>query len=299
MLERFEDIFGLSLPDLRRLGWQWQHAVVNNARRHFDRIADELIDPRDLMQGESEFLTALGCCYARYLRMLWERNLVDFAHLQVWTDELLQDDRIARGISVCVRHLMCDEYRDTSHVQEQVLLRLAEAHGNLCVVGDDDQSLYRSRGASVENILHFPTHLPDSHTVALIINYRSHPAIVRFYDEWMATAADWPNPGGGPPFRHSKMIRPHDPDTHGDYPAVIAVAGNGPADEGRQIGELLRFLKRHEVTAEYGQAALLLRCVPSGGSRRRPGPSPGGDRHHHPPAQGTGVGRGDHWVAGF
>ena len=73
------------------------------------------------------------------------------------------------------------------------------------------------------------------------------------------------------------MIRPHDPATHGDYPAVIAVAGNVPADEGRQIGELLRFLKRHEVIAEYSQAALLLRCVPSGGSRRRPGPSPGGD----------------------
>ena len=127
--------------------------------------------------------------------MLRERNLVDFAHLQVWTDELLQDDRIARGISVCVRHLMCDEYRDTSHVQERVLLRLAGAHGNLCVVDDDDQSLDRYRGASmVENILHFPAHLPDSHTVALIINYRSHPAIVRFYDEWMATTADWPNP---------------------------------------------------------------------------------------------------------
>ena len=157
------------------------------------------------------------------------------------------------------------------------------------MVGDDDQSLYRFRGASVENILNFPGHFPDCHTVALTINYRSHPSIVRFYDDWMATAADWSNPEGGPPFRHAKTIRPHDPGAYGDYPAVIAVAGNGPADEGQQIGELLRFLKRHEVIAEYGQAALLLPsvrhdmagpyldalevagipalCVPSGGSR--------------------------------
>ena len=131
MLERFEEIFGPSLPDLRRRGWQQQRAVVNNARRHFDRIADELIDPRDLLQGESDFLAALGCCYARYLRLLRQHNLVDFAHLQVWADALLQDDRIARKISGGIRHLMCDEYQDTSRVQEQVLLRLTETHGNL------------------------------------------------------------------------------------------------------------------------------------------------------------------------
>ena len=160
MMERFEEIVRPSLPDLRRRGWQRQRAVVNNARKHFGRIAEELINPRDLLQGESDFLAALGCCYARYLRMLRERNLVDFSHLQAWTFELLQDDRIAREISGRIRHLMCDEYQDTSHVQERVLLRLAEAHGNLCVVGDDDQSLYRFRGASVEYILHFPSSPP-------------------------------------------------------------------------------------------------------------------------------------------
>lgn len=190
MLERFDDIFGPGRGDLERRGWRRPHAVVNNARRYFDRIADEVIDPGDLIDDGGDFLAALGRCYHRYLRLLRDRNLADFAHLQVWVDELVDHDRIAADISGAVRHLMCDEYQDTSYVQERVLRRLAEGHGNIWVVGDDDQNLYRFRGASVRNILEFPVRYPDCRTVELTVNYRSHPAIVGFYDRWMAVAMD-------------------------------------------------------------------------------------------------------------
>ena len=156
---------------------------------------------------------------------------------------------------------MVDEYQDTSCVQERALLRLAQAHGNIAVVGDDDQSIYRFRGASVRNLLEFPERFREAAVIRLTVNYRSHPGIVRAFDRWMASA-DWTNPKpGGPPFRHDKAIRPHAAGSHPDYTSVIAVLGNGPRDEARQLAELLRLLKTNEVIANYAQVALLLHSV--------------------------------------
>ena len=147
-------------------------------------------------------------------------------------------------------------------MQERLLLRLCRDHGNICVVGDDDQSIYRFRGASVRNLLEFPGHFSSCHTVELNVNYRSHPAIVDFYDRWMATAADWSNPDPqGRSFRHPKSITSHAADRYQDYPAAIRVEGCSPGDEGTQLAELLKFLKRNRVIADYGQVALLLHSV--------------------------------------
>ena len=259
--QQFDEVFGSDLGDLAGRGWQRPHAVVRNALRYFDRICDELIRTRDLTRSRSRFLAALGRCYRRYENLLLDENAADFAHLQAWADLLLDDDDDADRISGGVRYLMCDEYQDTSYVQEGILLRLAESHGNICVVGDEDQSLYRFRGASVRNILEFPRRFAGCHVVELTVNYRSHPAIVSAYDGWM-TSADWSNPDpAGAPFRHAKTITPHDPEQYDDYPAVIAIDGQDPDDAGRQLAELLRFLKGRRVIAGYDQAVLLLHSV--------------------------------------
>ena len=261
LYERFDQVFGPEQGVLAARGWQEPAAVVRNALEYFDRICDEGIMSWDLMLSQSRFLAALGSCYWRYEELLLEENVVDFAHLQKWAAMLVYGDAVGDRIAGGVRYLMCDEYQDTSYVQEAILLRLADAHGNLCVVGDEDQSLYRFRGASVENILRFPQRLPGCHEVRLTVNYRSHPDIVQAYDRWMA-AADWSNPDpGGAPFRHAKTIIPHDPTRHDDYPAVIALDGGGPEDEARQLADLLWFLKRRRVIAEFGQVALLLHSV--------------------------------------
>ena len=175
--------------------------------------------------------------------------------------ELLEDDdEIGDEISANVRHLLCDEYQDTSHAQERLRRRLAQTHANLCVVGDEDQSLYRFRGANVGNILEFPNRFPECRVVRLTVNYRSHSSIVRAYDRWMASA-DWTNPDPRrPPFRHDKAIVPHAVNDD-DYPAVIALDGNDPRDEEEQLVDLLRFLKRNRVIGDYSQVALLLHSV--------------------------------------
>ena len=261
LYDRFDTVFGPDLGDLEGRGWLKPPAVARNGLKYFDRICDEVIFPEDLIRSGSRFIAALGRCYLRYERLLLRENVADFAHLQAWADLLLDDDDLTHRMSAGIRYLLCDEYQDTSHLQERLLLRLSEVHGNLCVIGDEDQSLYRFRGASVRNILGFAQRFPGCRVVELNVNYRSHPEIIRAYGGWMLSG-DWSNPDAqGAPFRRAKTIVPHAPEKYDDYPAVIAVDGLDSDDEGEQLADLLRFLKRRRVIASYDQVVLLLRSV--------------------------------------
>ena len=261
----YGDVFGPDLDVLGREGWRWKEPrlVIRYASNTSDGSATSSSTPRNWSTPTTRSTppwvvatSATGTCYLM-------RASRTFDHLQRWAAELLENDRIADPISDGIRYLVCDEYQDTSHVEDLLLRRLSRSHGNICVVGDDDQSIYRFRGASVRNLLEFPDRFASCHTVELGVNYRSHPDIVDFYDRWMAGAADWSNPDpGGRSYRHPKSIAPHDPGAYREYPAVIAVDGGGDAGaEGRQLAELVQFLKRQGVIAEYGQAALLLHSV--------------------------------------
>ena len=198
LLTHFHRIFG---PDQAALG-RWRRRDgdwdLDQAGKYFDRIVDELIRPQDLIDSGIPFLAAVGRCYRRYEATLRDEDLMDFAHLQAWVYDLLLDDRIADPIAAGIRHLLVDEYQDTTHIQERILLRLARAHGNLCVVGDDDQGIYRFRGASVRNLLEFPEHFLDCRTVELITNYRSIPGIVATANVFMA-AETGPTPTAARP----------------------------------------------------------------------------------------------------
>ncbi len=264
LMQHYDDVFGSDLHVLEGEGWRWKepHLVIRHGCKYFERICDELIAPDELIDSGDPFHAALGRCYLRYRDLLLDEGRADFDHLQRWAAELLEDDRIADPIADGTRYLICDEYQDTSAVQERLLLRLSRSHGNICVVGDDDQAIYRFRGASVRSLLEFPDRFANCHTVELGVNYRSHPDIVRFYDGWMATAADWSSPdAGGRPFRYPKSITPHDTGAHREYPAVIAVEGRSAGNERRQLVELVEFLKGRGVIARYDQVALLLHSV--------------------------------------
>ena len=257
--QEFDAIFGPDWDVLSGRGWRDGVHTVAEAARYFDRICDERVDPAVLAASDRPFMAALGRCCLRYRGLLLERGAADFGHLQVWADLVLEDGDIAAQASKAVRHLMVDEFQDTSRIQLLILSRLSETHGNIVVVGDDDQSIYRFRGASVTNLLEFPRWFPGCRTVELTTNYRSHRGIVAAVGRWMHTSADWDNEGQ--PLRHAKHIVPNAPETHPIYPAVISVQGTDARDEARQLGELLRFLRSNGVIAGYGQAALLLHSV--------------------------------------
>ncbi|MHB8836821.1 MAG: UvrD-helicase domain-containing protein [Candidatus Methylomirabilia bacterium] len=197
IFENFEELVPPQ-TDGRYLGrWQTKWNTIEGLSGYFNKITEELVDPERLAGSSTPFLHALGTSYLAYRQRLMARNRLDFAHQQKFLHDLLHDPVVGPAVIGKVRYLLVDEYQDTNYIQEQILLKLSEGSGNICVVGDEDQSLYRFRGATVRNILEFAQRLPGCSTVSLTTNYRSHRTIVEKYARWMASA-DWSNPAGLP-----------------------------------------------------------------------------------------------------
>lgn len=261
LFEHLKEIAGEGSYEDPYLGrWKTRWSAVKGLRNHFDKITEELVDPKELFGSGKHFVRELGAAYLRYEEALFAENRVDFAHLQKLVHGLLLDEGTRDRIASPIRYVMVDEYQDTNYVQERVLGMLASGSGNLCVVGDEDQSLYRFRGATVRNILEFPERYPGAEEIKLTTNYRSHGKIVGAYDRWMASA-DWENRDGGRPFRYEKTVVP-DPNTeHPDYPAVFSVWGQDSTDEASRFADMVAYLKAQGVVEDYSQVALLLHTV--------------------------------------
>ena len=259
IFEHFKEIIGPAENDLFLGKWKTRWTAIEGARGYFDKITEELVDPARLIDSGDAFLIAIAKAYLAYEKALADANRIDFAHLQRTVLDLLADESTAEAITRQIKYVLVDEYQDTNYVQERLLLKLTETTRNLCVVGDEDQSLYRFRGATVRNILEFPQRMPGCAEVKLTTNYRSHRAIVERYDRWMASA-DWSN-RGGTPFRYDKTIAANEAATHPDYPAVLAIRGADRRDEATRFADLVEFLKKNGIIADYSQVALLLHSV--------------------------------------
>ncbi|MCS6926738.1 MAG: ATP-dependent helicase [Candidatus Binatia bacterium] len=259
IFEHFDDIIGPAENDLYLGRWRTRWTAIEGVRAYFDKITEELVNPDQLVAAANPFLARLGRAYLAYEQALAESNRIDFAHLQRAVLELLDDPETAAAVTRSIRYVLVDEYQDTNYVQERLLLKLTEATRNLCVVGDEDQSLYRFRGATVRNILEFPQRMPGCTVVKLTTNYRSHCAIVERYDRWMASA-DWSNPDGVS-FRFDKTIVANGAATHPEYPAVFAIWGRDRQDEAARFADLVEYLKQNAIIEDYSQVALLLHSV--------------------------------------
>ena len=259
IFEHFKEIIGAEESGVFLQRWRTRWTAIEGARAYFDKITEELVDPKGLLISPDPFIQGIGRAYQTYEETLFANNRSDFAHLQSIVHGLLLHPEHGGAISGEIRYVLVDEYQDTNYVQEQLLLQLTKNTKNLCVVGDEDQSLYRFRGGTVRNILEFPTRFSNCPVLRLTTNYRSHRQIVERYDRWMASA-DWSNQQGVS-FRFDKTIEA-DPDApHADYPAVIGIWGSNKTDEADRFGDFVAFLKRSEVIADYSQVALLLHSV--------------------------------------
>jgi len=121
----------------------------------------------------------LGLLYQKYSQRLFKSGAMDFDDLLYWTNVLLRDfPEVLNTYQDRFRYIMVDEYQDTNYAQYLIVKRLAAKFENLCVVGDDAQSIYAFRGANIENILNFRKDYPDVKTFKLEQNYRSTKHIV-------------------------------------------------------------------------------------------------------------------------
>ncbi len=137
---------------------------------------DELISPKEYeLNVMGDFRKQkIAQAYKEYQEALRKSNAMDFDDLIVKTVELFKaDSEVLAGYQKRFKYIMVDEYQDTNTAQFELVRLLADAHHNLCVVGDDDQSIYKFRGANIRNILDFEKVYPEAVTIRLEQNYRS------------------------------------------------------------------------------------------------------------------------------
>lgn len=121
--------------------------------------------------------------YEQYENFLIQNNFMDFDDLLMLTNKILEDEEFAKEQSKKYAYITVDEYQDTNALQYQILKKLCSSHENICVVGDDDQSIYGWRGAKIENILNFQEQFCNVKLIKLEQNYRSTNAILQAANE--------------------------------------------------------------------------------------------------------------------
>ena len=149
--------------------------------KEISRAKDQLIPPDEFLSraGGDVRLKAIGEAYKCYQKLLKNADAMDFDDMIFRTVELLQqNDEVRNYYQNKFKYILVDEYQDTNHAQYVLTSLLAEKYRNICVVGDDDQSIYKFRGATIQNILSFEERYPDAKTIRLEQNYRSTQTIL-------------------------------------------------------------------------------------------------------------------------
>ena len=144
------------------------------------RYKNSLLSPTEAKAAaQLKLYQQIAEVYEKYEEYLEKNNLVDFDDLLLLPYQILKDnEKLANEISQKYQYIMVDEYQDTNELQYRLLRLLCSSHNNLCVVGDDDQSIYGWRGATIKNILNFTEHFENTLVVKLEENYRSTDTIL-------------------------------------------------------------------------------------------------------------------------
>jgi DNA helicase-2/ATP-dependent DNA helicase PcrA len=160
--------------DPKRFSPRGIHAQISRAK-------NELVTPEEYSSRVASFWDqTVAEAYELYQRRLHASNAVDFDDLLMLTVQVLErfPEALARWRKA-FRYVLVDEYQDTNHAQYRLLQLLGGEHGNVCAVGDPDQSIYAFRGADIRNIMEFERDFPGTHVIALEQNYRSTNNVLR------------------------------------------------------------------------------------------------------------------------
>jgi DNA helicase II / ATP-dependent DNA helicase PcrA len=204
-----------------------------------------MMTPNDVKQTSQDKLYAkVAKVYEQYEEYLFKNNLVDFDDLLLLTYKILDTySDVAKETSMRYQYIMVDEYQDTNELQYKLLQKLCTTHNNLCVVGDDDQSIYGWRGANIKNILNFGSNFENTTIVKLEENYRSTAKILEYSNSLIEHNRD----------RLGKTLR----STRGEGEDVRLYESNDENDETRKIAEDVKKLLNSGVDA--GEIAILYR----------------------------------------
>ena len=284
----FHLLFGRYNP-LR--GYRWVQSAdypphrwirTNAAVKLFNRIIEDRVDVSQ-MQAVGGFWETLADAYETYRQSLESNQSCDFAHLQLKFFNFLNSpssNRFLKGEDPVdhpgIHHVLVDEYQDTNPIQEKIYLRLAQRPPhNLCVVGDDDQALYRFRGGTVECMVTFDQACQNAWgsqiqvpLQPLSMNYRSHPKIVDWCDKYIRSFDVMTRAGARVPNKPSlladqqwKVRQTVQGGQLGDYPATSYLVGNNKNDVANRFAELVKGLLDNGIVSDPSQCVLLLRST--------------------------------------
>jgi superfamily I DNA/RNA helicase len=207
---------------------------------------NELKAPQDIPESDFEYDALARELYPQYETSLRQMHAVDFDDLVVLPVRILEQHASVRAKwQQRFRYILIDEFQDTNSGQMRSLLLLANEQRNVCVVGDDDQSIYAFRGADVRNILEFEQHFPGVRIIKLEDNYRSRAQVLEVANAAIAQSAHK---------RHQKTLR----SARGPGESVRMVSCSDPGHEARFVTEEIRDLAKDRVVP-YRDVAILYR----------------------------------------
>lgn len=237
-----------------------RHVAVSHAISFFNRLSEECLDPLQAKKKvRDKEVRVLLDMYAAYLTDLSSLDLfgaVDFSLLQQRALHILNQNTNSEKV---YKHIIIDEYQDTNYVQEQFFFKLAKGTKNICIVGDDDQALYRFRGATVENLVEFEKRCKQylgvkPKRIPLDTNYRSRKPIVHYYGDFIGRC-NWKK-GKGKEFHRiqDKKIQPY---RTGNEPSVIASTPGKPEQVYAEIVDLIKTIIKQKKVQDPNQIAFL------------------------------------------
>jgi len=213
---------------------------------------NELLDAEDVPESDYEYDDIAGEVYPEYEARLRAMRALDFDDLVVAPVRLLRDDPAVRQRwQERFTHLLIDEFQDTSRVQLELVKLMTGPRRNVCVVGDDDQSIYGWRGADVSNILDFDKTFPGTTVVKLEDNYRSTPAVLEVANAAISQSKS----------RHGKVLRAARPPADRVRMCVLEDQAQEAKFVALEIGELLQGGQRASGVAVLYRSNLQARLI--------------------------------------
>ena len=180
-----KNLFNFDLNYYRPLGNP--NRFIYDLLSHFSKLKDEIITPEKYLEyaealedGEDkDKILEIAVAYKTYCKLLIKSNYLDFGDLTYYTLQLFETRKsVLKEYQDRYKYILVDEFQDTNHAQFRLVEMISDGHKNLVVVGDDDQSIYKWRGASLSNILQFEKNFPKHKKVVLVENYRSSRPIL-------------------------------------------------------------------------------------------------------------------------
>ena len=209
------------------------------------KFKNSIVTPAQVKETSQDKLYAkIADVYEKYEAYLIKNNLVDFDDLLLLTYKIINENpTIAKETSERYKYVMVDEYQDTNELQYKLLKKICGENNNICVVGDDDQSIYGWRGATIKNILTFGETFKDTITIKLEKNYRSTKKILHYSNSLIEHNRD----------RLGKKLI----STRGEGEDIKIYESNDENDETRKIADDIKELLEQGIDA--GEIAILYR----------------------------------------